>query len=168
MSISRKQRRAILAAHGGVCHYCGSLDAVHVDHIVPKFDGGTNDPGNLIAACLACNLFKRHRRLPPAAERRALKAAETMRAKVTELMGLPTFYISPMQSRMARAALRWSLEDLAETAGIGTNTANRFEHGEDQHARTMTKIIAAYQAEGIEFATDGETVRARVPQPIAA
>lgn len=82
MSIKPNRRRAILAAHGGVCHYCGSGDATHVDHIVPKADGGTDDLGNLIAACLPCNLHKFRHRLPPDAERRAIDAAEAMRDRV--------------------------------------------------------------------------------------
>lgn len=151
MTIKPERRLAVLAAHGCVCHYCGNADATHVDHIVPKYDGGTDDLGNLIAACLACNLFKRHRRLPPNAERRALDAAEAMRAKVTALMGLPPFAISPVQCCMARAALRWSLSDLATAASLSENTVQRFEKGEGKHPRTLAKIIAAFQNNGVRF-----------------
>jgi hypothetical protein len=81
MAIKPKRRCAILAAHGGVCHYCGDL-ATHIDHIVPRIDGGSDDLGNLIAACLPCNLRKFRHRLPPDAERLALAAAEAVRTKV--------------------------------------------------------------------------------------
>lgn len=85
MSISPNRHRAILAAHGGVCHYCGSPHAHQVDHIVPRIDGGSDDLGNLIAACLPCNLRKHRHRLPPDAERRALDVAEALREKVLAL-----------------------------------------------------------------------------------
>src|SRR3954451_11015786 len=85
MSISRNRRRAILAAHGGVCHYCAAPDATHVDHIVPKACGGTDNLGNLIAACLPCNMRKKRHRLPPDEERRTLDVAEAARDKVREI-----------------------------------------------------------------------------------
>lgn len=82
MSISPKRRRAILAAHGAVCFYCGTAEAVHVDHIVAQTCGGTSDLGNLIAACRLCNIQKRCDRLPPAAERAAMAKAEELRADI--------------------------------------------------------------------------------------
>lgn len=151
MSISHYRRRAIIAAHGGACHYCGTPDAAHVDHIVPRIDGGTDDLGNLIAACLSCNLRKHKHRLSVEAERRALDAAEAARAAV---MGFPPNSISPMQCRMARAALRWSLSDLAEAAGIHDNTAQLFEAGKEKRGLTMTKIAAAFQNNGVIFPDD--------------
>jgi 5-methylcytosine-specific restriction endonuclease McrA len=45
-----------------VCAYCGSRAGTR-DHIVPLIHGGGNDPGNLTAACTACNCAKRHRSL---------------------------------------------------------------------------------------------------------
>jgi hypothetical protein len=89
MAISKKRRLAILAAHDGVCHYCAAPGATHVDHIIPRADGGTDDLGNLIAACLLCNLRKQRRRLPPDAEARTLAAAEAMRPAVMEILDPP-------------------------------------------------------------------------------
>jgi hypothetical protein len=86
MAITPKRRRAIFAAHGGACHYCGSNDATHIDHIVPRAAGGTDDLGNLIAACLTCNLRKFRHRLPADAERRALDAAEAKRSAIEATM----------------------------------------------------------------------------------
>ncbi|WP_371077422.1 HNH endonuclease [Sinorhizobium sp. CB7] len=41
------------------CGYCGSrLAPLHVDHIIPLIQGGSNDPENLITACLICNTGK--------------------------------------------------------------------------------------------------------------
>jgi HNH endonuclease len=34
------------------------LAALHIEHIVPKIHGGTDDPENLALACIDCNLHK--------------------------------------------------------------------------------------------------------------
>ena len=39
------------------CVYCGA-PAAHMDHLVPKAQGGTDDPANLVPACAKCNLTK--------------------------------------------------------------------------------------------------------------
>ena len=49
---------------GNRCEYCGILQeqmstaAFHVDHIIPKQHGGSDDPSNLALACYHCNLRK--------------------------------------------------------------------------------------------------------------
>jgi 5-methylcytosine-specific restriction enzyme A len=53
-----KRKRA-----GGVCHYCGgrfSPDALTMDHIVPLVRGGRSTKGNVVPACKACNVKKKH------------------------------------------------------------------------------------------------------------
>ena len=52
---------------------------------------------------------------------------------------------------MARAALKWSTQDLAEKAGVGANTVNRFEDGSDARMSSVDKMRAAFEAAGIEF-----------------
>lgn len=55
----RRLRAAVLERDGHVCQVrlvCDGAPATHVDHIVPVVDGGRDDPGNLRAACAACNL----------------------------------------------------------------------------------------------------------------
>lgn len=44
----------------GKCGYCGRDlgDRWEADHIIPKSRGGTDDPENLVAACLKCNREK--------------------------------------------------------------------------------------------------------------
>ena len=63
-SVSRR-RRTIFDRSGGRCHYCREpLDLSgkwHVEHMVPKALDGTDQPLNLVAACVACNLAKRDR-----------------------------------------------------------------------------------------------------------
>lgn len=52
---------------------------------------------------------------------------------------------------MARAALKWSTADLAKMAGVGVNTVNRFEDGQDARMSSVDKMRSALEAAGIEF-----------------
>jgi transcriptional regulator with XRE-family HTH domain len=52
---------------------------------------------------------------------------------------------------MARAALKWSTHELAEKAGVGVNTVNRFEDGQDARVSSVDKMRAALESAGIEF-----------------
>ena len=72
--------------------------------------------------------------------------------------------ILPRQSKMARAALDWSVKDLAKTAGVGTTTISRFESGDNVTVATLKKIRAAFEKAGVEFIPDvdgGPGVRLR-------
>lgn len=54
-------RLAVLIRDGFRCVYCGATrdDArIEVDHVIPVCKGGTNDIGNLVAACRECNIGK--------------------------------------------------------------------------------------------------------------
>lgn len=54
-------RFAVLARDGFACRYCGRTAPevkLHVDHVTPKADGGTDHPDNLCAACSDCNQGK--------------------------------------------------------------------------------------------------------------
>lgn len=55
-------RRAVIAAHGYRCVYCGDR-ADTADHILPTFRGGQENAKNLIAACQSCNVIKGSKRL---------------------------------------------------------------------------------------------------------
>lgn len=58
---------------------------------------------------------------------------------------------------MARAALAWSTTDLAEKAGVGSNTINRFEAGQDARMSSVEKMRAALEMGGVIFvAENGE------------
>src|ERR1017187_1803028 len=56
---ARVQERA-----GDRCEYClmrqndSPLPALHVEHIIPRIHGGTDDLENLALACIDCNLHK--------------------------------------------------------------------------------------------------------------
>lgn len=46
---------------GYACHYCGTTEALTIDHIVPRSLGGTNTLSNYLTACHSCNASKRNK-----------------------------------------------------------------------------------------------------------
>lgn len=62
------------------------------------------------------------------------------------------------QMRSARAWLNWSRDDLAEKAGVVANTIAAIEKGDgssEPNARTLAKIMGAFEAAGIEMTDEG-------------
>jgi hypothetical protein len=61
-AVSKRTRYEVLRRDGYRCRYCGATPdtgaQLTVDHVTPVSLGGTNDPSNLVAACLDCNLGK--------------------------------------------------------------------------------------------------------------
>lgn len=72
-SVNSRLRRRLSNRQGRRCIYCGrrmlratpynQLDDRRetIDHVLPRSKGGTNDPGNLVAACQGCNHKKADR-----------------------------------------------------------------------------------------------------------
>jgi len=59
--VSDSVRYRLLKKANGRCSLCGATKketVLHVDHIVPRSKGGTNDESNLQILCLKCNLGK--------------------------------------------------------------------------------------------------------------
>ncbi len=62
--MDRALRRRVRDRAGSRCEYCGLLQRhapfalFHIDHIIPRQHGGTDDPSNLALACFRCNLHK--------------------------------------------------------------------------------------------------------------
>jgi len=59
--LAKSLRFRIFRRDGFQCQYCGRVPPdviLHVDHIVPLADGGTNDEDNLTTACHDCNAGK--------------------------------------------------------------------------------------------------------------
>ena len=63
--------------------------------------------------------------------------------------------ITASQSRMARAALGWSIRETALKAHIGINTLSRFESGGGVFLSTAEALRSTYQSAGVEFLGDG-------------
>lgn len=61
IDIGQRLRFEVLKRDGFTCKYCGAnatATLLEVDHVVAVANGGTNDPHNLVTACLACNRGK--------------------------------------------------------------------------------------------------------------
>lgn len=57
---------------------------------------------------------------------------------------------------MARAALKWTLSDLADAAGVGRATAARFELGEAVAPASIAAMRSACEAAGVVFVETGK------------
>ncbi|WBY08325.1 helix-turn-helix transcriptional regulator [Sphingomonas sp. 7/4-4] len=57
---------------------------------------------------------------------------------------------------MARAALEWSAQDLADAAGVGYATVARFELGKSVQDATVAKLRSALEAHRIRFIDSGK------------
>lgn len=65
-----------------VRHTCDTpLCVLHVDHVVPRSRGGSDSAGNLVAACLDCNIGKG---CVPLSERRLLRDDEPLTAVIRD------------------------------------------------------------------------------------
>jgi hypothetical protein len=65
--IGEKLRRLVIVRAENRCEYCrlaqeGQAATFHIDHIVPRCDGGLTAQGNLALACVGCSLRKGARR----------------------------------------------------------------------------------------------------------
>lgn len=59
--------------------------------------------------------------------------------------------ITREQLRMARAAMNWSVRDLAKRAGVAANTVSRFENGSDAYGETLAKFQRVLERAGVIF-----------------
>ena len=57
--------------------------------------------------------------------------------------------LKPLQSKLARTALSWSTQRLADEAGVGLNTVNRFERGHDVRVSSLDKMAQAIERAGV-------------------
>src|SRR5690606_41021168 len=61
MAIGKRLRFEVFKRDAFTCQYCGrkAPDVIlHLDHVMPRVDGGADDLLNLITSCIDCNLGK--------------------------------------------------------------------------------------------------------------
>lgn len=61
MAVTKRTRYEVLKRDNHTCRYCGIAVpevVLTVDHVTPVALGGSDDPGNLVAACRDCNAGK--------------------------------------------------------------------------------------------------------------
>ena len=59
--------------------------------------------------------------------------------------------LTPIQCKMARAAVGLGVRELADVADVAPSTVTRFEGGGGVHARTIDAMRAALKSAGVEF-----------------
>jgi transcriptional regulator with XRE-family HTH domain len=63
--------------------------------------------------------------------------------------------LTATQCRMARAALKWGVRDVAKATGLSANTIVRIENGANATASTLKLIQEAFEKEGVQFTKRG-------------
>lgn len=71
--------------------------------------------------------------------------------------------MTPVQCRMARAALDWSRPDLATASGVSERTIARLESGEPLLPRHVLALRVALEAQGVLFIERGHLAGGVVP-----
>lgn len=56
-----------------------------------------------------------------------------------------------IQCKMARAALNWRAQDLADKSGVGYATVARFEAGSNISPNSLEAIQNAFEDNGVQF-----------------
>lgn len=69
----------------------------------------------------------------------------------------------PAQIRMARAALGWSLAELAKHAHVNPNTISRYETGSEVMSGVLKKLETALLAQGVVFQETADSIAVTVP-----
>lgn len=72
--------------------------------------------------------------------------------------------MTPAQSRMARAALQWSLHDLAAASSISRMTCARFELGKSVAVESAEAMRKALADAGADFTRGDGRVGVTVPE----
>lgn len=65
------RRKRLWLQAGQKCHWCGvstiyakvnsqPWDAATIDHVIPRYKGGSDDESNLVSACMRCNNRRNH------------------------------------------------------------------------------------------------------------
>ena len=77
-------------------------------------------------------------------------------------MAIGKYDLTPAQCRMARAALRIGIRELAIMAGTSAPTVCRFENGRRVYWGIVDALQAALEQAGVEFMPEGDETGAGV------
>lgn len=70
--------------------------------------------------------------------------------------------MTPEQARMARVALKWTLDEVAAHAGVAKNTVVALERGRILRDSSVFRIQAAFEEHGIDFILRGVQIAEKV------
>ena len=73
------------------------------------------------------------------------------------------YKMTPVQCRMARAALEWSQRDLAAAAAVSWRTILRFEAGESVLPPRVQAMRHAFETKGVLFVDSGHLAGGVIP-----
>lgn len=75
---------------------------------------------------------------------------------VNRLNAINLHAMNVTQCKMARAALSWSIADLARQSGVGERTVAKFETGGNVLPETVETLRACFVRHGVEFINGGK------------
>lgn len=126
LPLSAKTRFEVFKRDLFTCQYCGAhppTAILHVDHIHPVAEGGTNDEDNLVTSCDRCNFGKGARLLSSAPKSLADKADDA-KEREEQLAG----YAAVMQAIRDRIETdTWEVLDAVIPGSSEGTTTARFE-----------------------------------------
>lgn len=67
-NLTKNVRRAIYKRDGYRCALCDSPKGLQIHHVMPRSEGGSNDPMNLITLCWVCHAIAHGTRMPDCAD----------------------------------------------------------------------------------------------------
>lgn len=179
--LSKRLRFEIFKRDGFRCLYCGANPnqrPLQVDHVEPVALGGTDDPFNLVTACVDCNggksavpLDQRAHAAPVDTEahyeqaeqiREWLAVQREVEAARTEVADAIAehweHHLGPisqmMYDRLPKLAREFSIEDLAAAMAITARKMGREREFRPakahEHARYFQGILRRWRTEGVQ------------------
>lgn len=98
---------------------------------------------------------------------RSLIVTAKNRVKGVVLESPGPIVLTPAQSRMARAALIWSIVEAARAAGVSYRTILRFESEQrDIQPGLIAALRRAFEAAGLHFIEEGADADGVTPTPL--
>ncbi len=160
--ITKRLRFEILKRDAFRCRYCGkaaSSSSLHVDHIVPQSDGGSDNPSNLATACAECNIAKSnnplHQIMPMATEAQVGVARARMADYQAAVMYNPFehfAFFAGVASGKTYTGSHWAVMRMFErpelTGLVGANTYDQLSQA------TLRELFYWLDHYGIEFVVD--------------
>lgn len=124
-ALGKRLRFEVFKRDGFRCVYCGATPVqtpLHIDHVIPIAEDGTNDPANLVTACDTCNLGKG----PVPLERKKLVPAIATEAQLDQLDQIKEYLRIQSEVTAARAEVAEQVATYWE-AKIGPMSQDMFD-----------------------------------------
>ena len=162
-------RFKVLVRDNFKCVYCGKTkneERIDVDHVIPVASGGTNDIGNLVAACTTCNMGKSKSHVIPVRDEdegiyvrqpSAAKGEENVASPTAEAKKIRAPVYDDLKTAIRRSGLTHYL--LGKKSGVAPSVIDRFmvdalggQRGGDLRLSTAAKLAVAL---GLELRPSG-------------